>query len=206
MGKKAKKREKQESSVKRMPGEIEQEIIHIGMDCRTSLQHYYACGGKDTAFATFKGQVSQFKSGQGYLFKRLSVEFDDYGWNWDDHIASSEDHVWIYDYKPFEEAGIKVGDNVEFTALVYAYKRKDDSEDYALKAPQDIKKIGEYSLPEEPEGISDSFLESLVCETCMYTNHCNGLFCLAPEGYKDAMISFLRETADNLKQAASQGL
>jgi len=176
-----------------MAGEIDQHVVHIGMDCRTSLQHYYACGGKDTAFAIFKGQVSQFKTGQGYLFKRLSVEFDDFGYNWDDHITASEDHVWIYDYEALKNAGIKVGDNVEFTALVYAYRRKDGSEDYALKSPQNIKKIGEYSLSEAPGESSDSFLESLVCETCMFTKQCNGLFCIAPESYKAQMINSMKD-------------
>lgn len=176
-----------------MLGEFTPSVINIGADCRTGLQHYYAIGGDKSAFGIFKGQVIQTDERKGYLFKRLSCEFNDSGYYWDDDCAYAEDHVWIFDAKPFKDAGIHVGDSVQFTALAYAYRRQDGTEDFALKCPQDIQKIDTYELPPEPEGLSDEFLGELVCETCMYTDHCYRFFCLAPEGYKEAMINSMKD-------------
>lgn len=185
-----------------MPGEFIPETIHIGMECRTSLQHYYTIGGDHYAFGVFKGQVLKIEKNKGYLFKRLSVEFNDSGCYWDDDIQDWEDHVWIYDSKPFKDADIQVGDSVRFTALAYAYKRQDGTEDFGLKHPQDIIKINGYEIL-EPTDISYRFIEDLICDICLYSEQCDRLFCIAPEGYKESMTKAIQQQTQ--KSAASNG-
>ena len=177
-------------TVRKMPGEFVPDMVRIGIDdCRSGLQHYYSVGGNENAFAEFKGHVVDISPNRGYLFVRLYLKFTDYDWRYgDDVVETYEDHVWVYDDQPFKDAGIEVGDNVQFSALVYAYHRKDGTEDYSLKAPQDIKKIESYELPKENKGLSNSFFASLVCETCMYADQCYGEPCIAPEGYKENRI------------------
>lgn len=178
----------------KMPGEFIPKVINIGIDnCRSILQYYYAKGGNKYAFAKFKGHVADISPTKGYLFIRLYIKFNTYDWRYgNEEVKDYEDHVWIYDAQPFKNANIKVGDNVQFSALVYAYHRKNGTKDYSLKAPQEIKKIKKYELPIGNKGFSDSFYEELVCETCIYTDHCYGEPCLAPEGYKKEKILNLK--------------
>ncbi len=174
----------------RAPGEIaHQKVINIGKDeCRTYLQHYYAIGGSDCAFGTFKGRVAKIVENKEYLFKKLYVEFDD----GPDIVEGKEDHIWIYDAKPFEEMGVKVGDCVAFTALAYAYRRQDGTEDYSLKSPSEIEIIEDYELPTN-EALEERMLSNLACEMCLYASQCYGEPCIAPDGYREGMREFLKK-------------
>lgn len=171
---------------KRMSGEFEPEVINIGIDeCRGALQHYYALGGYQFPFATFKAHVEGKPKNKGYFLKNVYVEFDDIDYRSCCTIKDFVDHVWIYDMEPLEKCGIQVGDNIEFTALVYAYHRKDGTEDYSLKGLQNIKKIESYDiagLEEEikknDEKLHEQFLRDLICETCRLTDCCDGSNCM----------------------------
>lgn len=193
------KKQKDETKTKpiprKMPREIELDVIHIGMDCRTYLQWYYAEGGDSVAHGDFKGRVEKIDN-RGILFKRLYIEFFDQGW---DGIEGKEDHIWIYDKEPFIKKKVKVGDCVAFTGLAYAYKRNDDSIDFSLKECEDIEIIDEYELPTD-EALDRQSAERLACEVCLYSEHCDGLVCIAADGYLETMTAQILEAQKNLKE------
>ena len=170
------------NSERKMPGEISLKTIEIGLDCRKYLQWYYAVGGYNAAFGEFKGRIAKIDK-KGILFKRLYIDFMEMDGN---YVTGKEDHIWIFDKKPFFKAGIKVYDRVSFTGKVYAYKRQDKSIDFSLKDCEDIKKIDSYVLPSNDD-LKRQSLERIVCETCLYNEHCYG-FCIAPVGWKEARI------------------
>lgn len=192
------KKQKDETETKpiprKMPREIELDVIHIGMDCRTYLQWYYAEGGDSVAHGDFKGRVEKIDN-RGILFKRLYIEFFDQGW---DGIEGKEDHIWTYDKEPFIKKKVKVGDCVSFTGLAYAYKRKDDSIDFSLKECEDIEIIEEYELPTD-EALDRQSAERLACEVCLYSEHCDGLVCIAADGYLETMTAQILEAQKSSK-------
>ena len=145
---------------KKIPGEINLTVIELGLDCRKYLQWYYAVEGIGFDFFEMDGS----------------------------YIKGREDHIWIFDKEPFIKAGIKVKDCVSFTGKAYAYKRHDNSIDFSIKECEDIQKIDQYSLPDKEE-LKMQSLERLVCDMCMYNEHCYG-FCIAPDGGKESMIAF----------------
>lgn len=172
---------------KHMPGEFIPNVINIGIDnCRSVLQHYYAKGGHQNPFGIFKGTITKILPNK-ILITNLYIEFEDIGYRWYDEIKDSVNHIWIFDVQPFIDVDVQIGDFVQFSATVYAYHRKDGSEDYSLKNPVDIQKIESYDLPNKHTFPSDSFFESLVCESCLYSDHCYG-FCIAAHGYKETNI------------------
>lgn len=87
-----------------------------------------------------------------------------------------EDHVWM-DNAGFEQ--YKIGDCVSFCAEVYRYIKtsKGKQIDFALKNPQNIKKIKPYELPSDNELFAQE-LSIIICDTCYLSEHCNRLFCL----------------------------
>ena len=178
---------KKNSKEKKMPGEFKERVVVLGNDnYRRYLQgtYGYALG----SLGEFKGKVLIFEEAK-ILFKYLDVCFELGDGSF---IEGKEDHVWIYDTKPFREAGIHAGDCVSFTGEVYAYKRADNSRDYGIKNCDNIEKIDGYELPSN-EYLEEQFYESLVCDiTCMYKDLCYGM-CIAPDGYKEGMTKQILE-------------
>lgn len=179
--------DKEKNSKKKISGETDLTVIELGLDCRNYLQWYYAEGGSSAAFGDFKGRVLLMNK-RGILFKRFHIGFCEMDGS---RVEGKEDHIWIFDKKPFIKAGIKVNDCVFFTGKAYAYKRQDKSVDFSIKECENIKKIGQYSLPDK-EDLKMQGLERLVCEVCMYNEHCYG-FCIVPDGWKESMIVFLKQ-------------
>ena len=164
---------------KLMPGEFRQDVVHIGIECRNVLQHYYAIGGFAASFATFRAHIKEISVAKA-LLTALCVEFTDFNYMSIRTIKDFVDHVWIFDMEPLAKANVKKGDNIEFTALVYAYHRKDGSVDYSLKDLKDIKQIDSYGfsdeeLEESKESEYKEFLQSLKCENCLAKEHCYGI-------------------------------
>lgn len=100
-----------------------------------------------------------------------------------------EDHVWMH-RDGFEK--YHVGDKVSFFAEVYRYLKTGNGKklDYGLRNPEEIEQIGDYALPSK-DALLKQDLRALVCETCMYADHCYGDPCLAPTGYRENMIKKL---------------
>ena len=49
--------------------------------------------------------------------------------------------------------------------------------DYAMRNPEDIRKIDAYALPSDDDLIRQE-VDQMICETCLFRDHCNGVFCL----------------------------
>lgn len=153
---------------------------------RKGFAVYYEEGGNTNPFGEFKGEVIKEERNR-MLFKRIwyKIELDDYECT---TYEGTEDHVWFVDASAFKEAGVKVGDSVKFNALSYAYRRKDGSSDFGLKCPENIEIIPAYELPDQKKLDLCSALDGikqLVCETCLFTDHCYGTPCIANQEEKD---------------------
>lgn len=158
---------------KKATGEIELNRIEIGSECRAYLQWYYAEGGNVVAHADFKGRIKKITN-RGILFEKLYINFcerDGCG------VNGKEEHVWIFDKKPFLSVGAKLNDCVQFTGLVYAYQRRDKSVDFSLKDCSEVNIIDEYTLPSDEQLLKQS-ADRLRCEVCLYTDHCDRVFCI----------------------------
>jgi len=109
-------------------------------------------------------------------------------------FKGKEDHVWMdrSDFKQF-----RVGDCVAFRATVYKYLKtgKGKAFDYALRNPYDIRKVKDYHLPTDAE-LRNQAIDSLICEVCMYQDHCNGAMCIANEEWRQEMRRELNSIAD----------
>lgn len=161
-------------------------MFHISNEyTRHCLAGYYCSGGDTCAFGEFKGHVSKITS-DAIIFNRLFIRYDERM----DIIDGKEDHVWIYDKQPFLNAGIKAGDCVRFTALAAMYRRQNGTFDFGLKAPQDIEKIDGYDLPSD-DALALQAASRFVCETCMYGDHCDGVYCLMDDAAHDMLVNKL---------------
>lgn len=171
-------------------------------DHREYLTAYYVCDGNEVAHGVFEGQILEMRKGR-ILFKSLRVGFYTevcFG-EW---IEGTEDHIWIYDTKPFLDQKAKVGSCYSFTGVAYAYKRKDGTTDFSLKCIDDVKNIPEYCIPDPKWDALNGLLhdvKELVCETCKFSRHCTG-FCLANHAERDekAKLMLLAGGADKLME------
>ena len=96
-------------------------------------------------------------------------------------FEGEEDHVNVFDVdvELLKSIGVKSDDKIQFNAKVYKYVRRNGSEDYGLKNLSNVEKIIDYITPKE-EDLLDEAIRQLVCETCLFVDHCYG-FCIANE-------------------------
>ena len=169
-----------------MPGEVLlREPIPYNQTHRHVLEHYYFVGGDNIPFGVFKGEVLQVVQNKGLLIKRLYVLAECFDFECTT-VEGVEDHVWIYDPQPFLEKNIKARDCVSFSAIAYQYKRKNGTYDYGLKECCEVEKISSYDLPDEEKirrREAWKFIQNLICETCAFDRHCDGLYCLRGPRY-----------------------
>ena len=129
----------------------------------------------DNVSVQFKGQIEKITK-RNICFRRIFVE----GMYMDGMcFDGKEDHVWM-DKAGF--AGFQVGDCAAFYAEVYRYVKTGSGKmiDYGLRKPEDIQKIAAYDLPSD-EALRMQAIDQIICETCLFSEHCNGLFCLRNE-------------------------
>lgn len=150
--------------------------LKSGRKWRSSLNGFYL-GYYE---ADFKGCVDRKSNdGKKICFSRLYVGecYSDF-----DYSEDKEDHVWM-DTDGFDE--IKEGDCVKFLAEPYCYLKnkgeKDEMLDFSLKNPYCVEKIEQYKLPTDEE-MAVNFIGQVVCEACMFRDHCDRVFCMAAEG------------------------
>lgn len=95
-----------------------------------------------------------------------------------------EDHVWI-ELQNFEE--YEVGDCLSFTAEVYRYVKCGNGKriDFGLRKPGNISKIDSYELPSNEE-LTLQAIDQIICEVCLFREHCNG-FCIANPEWRAGM-------------------
>lgn len=127
---------------------------------RSSFQEAFYMG-----IATiFYGKISVIR-GKQICFKELAVETVA---NNGEVYFGKEDHVWM-PKKEFE--GYQVGDSLSFNAEIYRYyKKKTQSINYALRNPANIE-VSRYRQPTERELLFQE-IDKIVCETCLYADHC----------------------------------
>lgn len=173
---------------------------------RNMFALYYCEGGNTYPFGEFTGHAIKVEKHR-ILFQRIWMKYDlmDYECT---TREGTEDHVWIYDCKPFKDAGITVGKCCRFNACVYAYKRANGTVDFGLKCPENIELIQRYELPDMKmvsirDGIRSA--EQLVCETCMFTEQCyekGSPVCVAADGYREERTKqIFFSSQENLSQA-----
>lgn len=75
-----------------------------------------------------RGTVRQIQGGR-FMIAPVDVAFAHNG----GAIKGREQHCWIIDTEPFNNANIAVGDRITFSGIPYAYMRMDGSIDFSLK-------------------------------------------------------------------------
>lgn len=122
--------------------------------------------------AGFKGQIEKI-SKKHICFQRIFVSgmYPD-----GTFFDGKEDHVWM---EKSEFESFKVGDCVEFYAEVYRYLKTGNGKliDYSLRNSEEIKKIPAYELPSDEELMLQA-MKQIICETCLFSEHCDRVFCL----------------------------
>lgn len=96
-----------------------------------------------------------------------------------------EDHVWM-PIEEFEE--FQVGDCLEFFAETYRYLKTSNGKqiNFGLRNPSGIKKVDSYKLPSDDDLLRQS-VNQIICETCMFRDHCYGGICIANKEWLDGM-------------------
>lgn len=141
---------------------------------RTGFELCYYGGGK---FGAFRGEIQKISKGK-VCFKRIYIQ----GMYSDGlFFENKEEHVWM-DRMGFEE--FCIGDCVEFYAEVYRYIKTGNGKclDYALRNPEQIKKVEKYALPSD-DALLKQDLDMMICETCPMSDYCIG-FCVNQEWRK----------------------
>ena len=145
---------------------------------------FYNGGGADC-----KGQIERVNKNKNLiLFKRIFVR----GMYGDGtFFDGKEDHVWMSN-EGFEK--YKAGDCLSFCVEVYRYLKTRDGKkfDFAVRNPFAIEVIDSYELPSDDDLLKQE-LEEIVCETCMFAEHCYGGFCIAAPGWREERIQQLFE-------------
>lgn len=101
-----------------------------------------------------------------------------------------EDHVWM-SIKGFEK--YQVGDCLEFHAETYRYLKIGNGKqiDYGLRYPCQIKKVESYELPSDDDLLLQS-IDQILCETCLYHDHCYSMCIADKEWLKNMRESMLK--------------
>ena len=137
------------------------EYLDIMKESGNKTRHYFELCYYDSFLNDFKGQIEKRSKGK-ICFKRIFVSgmYSD-GLCFD----GREDHVWM-DNKGFEQ--YKVGGCLSFTAEIYRYLKTGNGKiiDFALRNPDDIKKIDTYELPSDDDLLMQS-IDQMVCEVCL---------------------------------------
>lgn len=108
-----------------------------------------------------------------------------------------EDHVWM-DMEPFEE--YQVGDCLSFGGEIYRYLKTKNGKQisFGIREPYDIKKIESYELPSDDDMLMQA-VDQMICEVCMFNEHCYMGMCIANEEWREGMRKTLFNAAKGNK-------
>lgn len=139
----------------------------------------------DAVCALYKGRVDKIKKSGRICFDKIFIN-GDYGDG--TGFVDKEDHVWM---QPDGFPELEHGMCVSFLASVHRYLKKDHNGslmiDYGLGNPESVKIIEDYELPTDDDLLKQE-VDRLICENmCTFRDHCNGLFCLANEEWRNDM-------------------
>lgn len=152
--------------------------------CRHGFERCYY----DSFGTMFRGQIEKITK-DNVCFKRIYIEGNCFNL---ECFEDKEDHVWV-SRKGFED--FKVGDCVGFLAEPYRYVRTSNGKsiDFGIKNPDMIEKVEPYELPSN-EKLLEQEIDALICETCLFREHCYG-FCIANEAEKKRLKKELMRIA-----------
>ena len=162
---------------------------------RSSVQEqriwFKTCFYEGGGYVDCKGQIERInKNKDKIVFKRIYIggEYTD-----GTFFDGKEEHVWI-DRKGFEK--YKIGDCLSFNAEVYQYLKTGNGKklDFAIRNPEDIEMIESYELPSDDDLLKQE-LGNIVCNICIYSEHCYGNVCIADSGWKKEKIQQFFEMA-----------
>lgn len=158
------------------------EIMRVsGHECRTYFAHCFYFAG----CCSFKGKIEK-KSKSKICFNKIDIS----GFYGDGTgFSGKEDHVWL-DLKGFEK--YEIGDCLSFQAEVYRYLKTSNGKkiDFGLRNPSFIKKIGEYELPTDEQLLLQQ-IDEIICEVCLFREHCYMEMCIANEEWREGMREML---------------
>lgn len=172
---------------------------------RQVLAAYYSMGGDQVPYGSFKARVLSGPKDGKILLKELYVlAVDPMCYDMDvGTIEGVEDHVFIYDVAEFISAGVKAGDCVSFSGVVYKYERRDHSIDYSIRECENVQVIEAQYLPDRrnlQERNDRRLISQLICETCLFTDHCDGLFCLMGDDERENQIKSMMKMLKEVRQ------
>ena len=158
---------------------------------RTCFEYCYY----SNAWCGFKGQIEGYnKKKTAVVFKRIYVS----GALMDGDIyEGKEDHVWM-DIKPFEK--FQIGDCLSFEGEIYRYLKTGNGKQisFGIREPYVIKKIEDYELPSDDDMIMQA-VDQIICEVCMFNEHCYMGNCIANEEWREDMRKTLFNAAKGNK-------
>lgn len=165
------------------------EYLDIMRISASTLRYYFQLCFYDCFDVVFKGQIEKITK-ENICFKRIFIS----GMYLDGTcLDGKEDHVWMK-RECFED--YKVGDCLSFTAEIYRYVKTSNGKriDFALRNPEEIKIIEAYKIPSDDDLLMDS-IDRLVCESCMFNEHCYMGMCIANEEWRENTKKMLFEAA-----------
>lgn len=82
----------------------------------------------------------------------------------------------------------ETGDCLSFGAEVYRYLKTGSGKaiDFSLRRPERIRKIQSYEIPSDDELLMQS-IDEIVCEVCMFREHCCLGLCIADRKWRENM-------------------
>lgn len=109
-------------------------------------------------------------------------------------FMGSEDHVNIFDAKDIKtlmEKDLHPGDKICFAAQTKEYERKDGSVDFSFCDISDVEVVDNYDIPTKEELI-DEQIRNLVCEVCIFNEHCYCRMCVANDDEAKERFTILK--------------
>lgn len=139
----------------------------------------------------FKGQICRFDKKKGkVVFNRIYISG---GLMDGDCYEGKEDHVWM-DIEPFEK--YQEGDCLSFGGEIYRYLKTRNGKQisFGIRKPYDISKVEAYELPSDDDMIMQA-VDQMICEVCMFNEHCYMGMCIANEEWREEMRKTLFNAA-----------
>ena len=168
-----------------------EEYLQALFNSRKERRHCFEYCYYSNAWCNFNGQISRFDKKRGkVIFSRIYIS----GWLMDgDCYEGKEDHVWM-DIKPFEN--YQKGDCLSFEGEIYRYLKTRNGKQisFGIREPYNITQIESYELPTDDDIIMQA-IDRMICEVCMFREHCYMGVCIANDEWREQMIKMLFEMA-----------
>ena len=168
-----------------------EEYLQAVFNSRNIRRHCFEYCYYSNAWCNFKGQINRFDKKKGkVIFNRIYISG---GLMDGDCYEGKEDHVWM-DIKPFES--YQEGDCLSFGGEVYRYLKTRNGKQisFGIRVPYDISKIETYELPTDDDMIMQA-VDQMICEACMFNEHCYMGMCIANKEWRDEMRKTLFNAA-----------